>query len=54
MHAAVSCVIPGAKTSRQAQDNTAAADLPQLSDEVMDKVSQIYQTQIRDSVHHYW
>jgi len=54
MHAAVSCVIPGAKTPQQAQDNAAAADLPELSAEVMEKVSQIYQSQIRDSVHHYW
>ncbi len=54
MHAAVSCVIPGAKTPQQAQDNVAAADLPELSAEVMEKVSQIYQGQIRDSVHHYW
>jgi len=54
MHAAVSCVIPGAKTPQQAQDNTAAADLPDLSEEVMEKVSQIYQEKIRDSVHHYW
>ena len=54
MHAAVSCVIPGAKTPKQAQDNTVAADLPDLSEEVMEKVSQIYQTQIRDLVHHYW
>lgn len=54
MHAAVSCVIPGAKTPQQAQDNVAAADLPELSAEVMEKVSQIYQSQIRDSVHHYW
>ncbi len=54
MHAAVSCVIPGAKTPQQAQDNAAAADMPELSAEVMEKVSQIYQGQIRDSVHHYW
>lgn len=54
MHDEVSCTIPGAKNSRQAEDNTAAADLPAIPPEVMERVEQIYTTRIRESVHHYW
>jgi aryl-alcohol dehydrogenase-like predicted oxidoreductase len=54
MHAAVSCTIPGAKNPKQALDNTAAADLPAISQEVMEQIEQIYTTRIRESVHHYW
>jgi aryl-alcohol dehydrogenase-like predicted oxidoreductase len=54
MHDAVSCTIPGAKNPKQAQDNTAAADLPAISTEVMEQIEQIYTTRIRESVHHYW
>jgi len=54
MHDAVSCTIPGAKNPRQAEDNTAAADLPAISTEVMEQIDQIYTTRIRKSVHHYW
>lgn len=54
MHDAVSCTIPGAKNSKQAEDNTAAADLPAISAEVMEQIEQIYTTRIRESVHHYW
>jgi aryl-alcohol dehydrogenase-like predicted oxidoreductase len=54
MHAAVSCTIPGAKNPKQAEDNTASADLPAISPEVMEQIEQIYITRIRESVHHYW
>jgi aryl-alcohol dehydrogenase-like predicted oxidoreductase len=54
MHDAVSCTIPGAKNPKQAEDNTAAADLPAISAEVMEQIEQIYTTRIRESVHHYW
>jgi aryl-alcohol dehydrogenase-like predicted oxidoreductase len=54
MHDAVSCTIPGAKNPKQAQDNTASADLPAISPEVMEQIEQIYITRIRESVHHYW
>ncbi len=54
MHDTVSCTIPGAKNPQQAQDNTASADLPALSPEVMEQIEQIYTTRIRESVHHYW
>jgi aryl-alcohol dehydrogenase-like predicted oxidoreductase len=54
MHEAVSVVIPGAKTVRQALDNMAAADLPPLSDEVMQRLAEIYETRVKPSVHQRW
>jgi aryl-alcohol dehydrogenase-like predicted oxidoreductase len=51
---AVSCTIPGARNPKQAADNVAAADLPAISDEVMEKITEIYNLKIRESVHHYW
>ena len=54
MFDAVSCAIPGAKTREQEEQNASAADLPQLSEEVMRKVRSVYDRRIRPSVHHYW
>ncbi len=54
MHPAVSCVIPGAKRPAQAADNTAAADLPAISDEAIAKVAEIYARLIKNQVHHLW
>jgi aryl-alcohol dehydrogenase-like predicted oxidoreductase len=54
MFDAVSCAIPGAKRPAQAQENFAAADLPPFSDETMAQVRQVYESLIREQVHHYW
>ena len=54
MFDAVTCAIPGAKRPSQAEENLAAADLPPLSEETMDKVRAIYDMYIREQVHHYW
>ena len=54
MNPAVTCAIPGAKRPAQALDNTAAADLPPISDETMSKVKNIYERLIKDQVHHLW
>jgi aryl-alcohol dehydrogenase-like predicted oxidoreductase len=54
MHPAVSCAIPGAKRAEQVEDNVAAADLPPLSDEAMQRVSEVYDRLIRPQVHHLW
>ena len=54
MHPAVSCAIPGAKRPDQVDDNVAAADMPPLSDEVMDRIREIYDRNIRQEVHHLW
>ncbi len=54
MFEAVSCAIPGAKNRRQAVDNAKAAGLPPLGDEVMSRLEDIYNRQIRAQVHQRW
>ena len=54
MFEAVSCTIPGAKNSDQAADNAKAADLPPLSAETMAAVKEIYDSLIKEQVHHRW
>lgn len=54
MFEAVSCTIPGAKNSQQAADNAKAADLPSLSGETMALVKEIYDSMIKEQVHHKW
>ena len=54
MFDAVSCAIPGAKTPVQARDNCAAAELAPLSPETMRAIARLYDTRIRDVVHHQW
>jgi aryl-alcohol dehydrogenase-like predicted oxidoreductase len=54
MHPAISCAIPGAKRPNQVDDNVAAADMPPLSDEVMDRIRRIYDRSIRPEGHHQW
>ncbi|MDQ4083905.1 MAG: aldo/keto reductase [Actinomycetota bacterium] len=46
--------MPGAKRTDQVDDNVAAADMPPLSDEVMDRIREIYDHNIRQEVHHQW
>jgi aryl-alcohol dehydrogenase-like predicted oxidoreductase len=54
MDPAVTCAIPGAKRPSQAEENFAAADLPEISAETMAKVKAIYDEKIRPLVHQYW
>lgn len=54
MFDAVTCAIPGAKNPQQAMDNAAAADLPRLSGETMQRIEAIYDEYIRKDVHHLW
>lgn len=54
MFDAVTCTIPGGKNPAQVTDNVAASDLPALTDEQMNRISQIYDTYIREHVHHRW
>lgn len=54
MHPAVSAVIPGAKTPQQARDNALASEMPDLSPAVMQKVREVYDRYIRESVHSHW
>jgi aryl-alcohol dehydrogenase-like predicted oxidoreductase len=54
MFDAVTCAIPSGKRPSQVQENCAAADLPALSEETMARVRALYETKIKNSVHHYW
>ncbi len=54
MFDAVSCVIPGAKNAKQAEENIRAGEFPPLSEEVMSAVEQLYDRRIREAVHQYW
>jgi aryl-alcohol dehydrogenase-like predicted oxidoreductase len=54
MFPAVTCAIPGGKTRAQVAENTAAADLPPLSDETLDAVQDVYDAVVRPRVHHMW
>ena len=54
MFDAVTCAIPGGKRPAQVEENVRVADLPPLSDQVMQQVRDIYDRHIRDSVHHIW
>jgi aryl-alcohol dehydrogenase-like predicted oxidoreductase len=54
MFDAVTCAIPGAKRVAQVEENTAAADLPPLSDAAMQAVRRIYDQYIRAQVHYRW
>jgi aryl-alcohol dehydrogenase-like predicted oxidoreductase len=50
----VSAAIPGAKDVTQTEDNVRAASLPPLSDDVMQRVRDVYDRHIRALVHHRW
>ena len=50
----VTAAIPGAKDSRQTEDNVRAAALPPLSEEQMIRVRDVYDRSIRPLVHQRW
>ena len=54
MFGAVTCAIPGGKNPQQVRDNAAAADLPELSGEVIAQVRGVYETLIAPQVHQRW
>lgn len=54
MSDAVTCTIPGVRTTVQARENSAAADLPPLSEAVMAAASRIYDRHVRRHVHARW
>jgi aryl-alcohol dehydrogenase-like predicted oxidoreductase len=54
MHPAVTCSIPGGKRATQVADNVAAADLPPLSDSVMQSVAGVYERFAKPLVHQRW
>jgi len=54
MFDAVSAVIPGGKNPTQVADNAAAADLPAISPEAMERIDEIYDTFAKAHVHQRW
>jgi aryl-alcohol dehydrogenase-like predicted oxidoreductase len=54
MFEAVTCVIPGAKSPSQAEENARAADLPPLSESAIAQTAEIYEGRIKPLVHPYW
>lgn len=54
MHSAVTCVIPGAKTPAQVEENAKTSSLPRLPRGVTRQVEQIYNRYIRKEVHAVW
>jgi aryl-alcohol dehydrogenase-like predicted oxidoreductase len=54
MHPDVSCAIPGGKNPSQVEDNVAAAEMPPLPDDVMQRAREIYDRRVREEVHHQW
>jgi aryl-alcohol dehydrogenase-like predicted oxidoreductase len=51
---AVSTVIPGAKTAEQALANAAAADLPPLPPEALQRIAALYAERVAPLVHQRW
>jgi aryl-alcohol dehydrogenase-like predicted oxidoreductase len=54
MEEAVTCAIPGVRRVAQVEDNLAAAELPEISPEVLKKVARVYQERIQPEVHQRW
>jgi aryl-alcohol dehydrogenase-like predicted oxidoreductase len=54
MFDAVTCTIPGAKRPSQAEENFSASDMLPIPKEIMDKVKEIYDKNIRELVHYCW
>ncbi len=50
----VTTVIPGARSAEQARANAAAAALPDLSDETLDAIRDLYDRRIKDQVEGRW
>jgi aryl-alcohol dehydrogenase-like predicted oxidoreductase len=51
---AVSCIIPGASRPEQLTSNLSTYDLPPLHPGQISKMNAIYESYIKDSVHHRW
>src|SRR5918996_1225244 len=54
MYPAVSCAIPGGKNISQVEDNVAAAEMHPFSGETMQRAREIYDSRVREQVHHKW
>lgn len=54
MHSEVSCVIPGAKNTKQLEENISASELTDLDPDVLKGIKIIYENFIKPKVHHRW
>ena len=54
MHSEVSCVIPGAKNTKQLEENISASELTDLDPDVLKGIKIIYEKFIKPKVHHRW
>jgi aryl-alcohol dehydrogenase-like predicted oxidoreductase len=54
MFEGVTTAIPGAKSPAQATSNAGATELPPLSEKTMKAVRDVYDSRMRDDVHHRW
>jgi aryl-alcohol dehydrogenase-like predicted oxidoreductase len=54
MFDAVTCAIPGAKKPQQALENISASELPTVSEDIMEEIKVLYQSEIKKYVHHQW
>ncbi|MEI9955919.1 MAG: aldo/keto reductase [Ferruginibacter sp.] len=51
---AVSCIIPGASNVSQVDSNISAINIPDLSNEQLQGVQEVYENYIKQSVHQLW
>jgi aryl-alcohol dehydrogenase-like predicted oxidoreductase len=54
MHEGITATIPGARTPDQARANAAAADLPPLPPETLERIRELYDVRIKPLVHQRW
>lgn len=54
MNQSVSCVIPGASKTSQIESNIIASGLPGIPSHILDEIQTIYESEIRQHVHHLW
>jgi aryl-alcohol dehydrogenase-like predicted oxidoreductase len=54
MHSEVSCVIPGAKNTKQLEENISASELTDLDPDVLKSIKNVYEKFIKPTVHHRW
>ncbi|GAI45246.1 unnamed protein product, partial [marine sediment metagenome] len=54
MHSEVSCVIPGAKNTKQLEENISASELTDLDPDVLKGIKIIYDNFIKSKVHYRW
>ncbi|GAI15822.1 unnamed protein product, partial [marine sediment metagenome] len=54
MHSEVSCVIPGAKNTKQLEENISASELTDLDPDVLKGIKTVYENFVKPTVHHRW